>query len=69
MLCLLPRGSVKGPPGLLPADAGGAVFCLFCDLAARTVFAPTELSISSVTAILGAPIVIFIMVRRRTRTL
>ncbi len=34
--------------------AGGAVFCLFCDLAARTVFAPTELSISSVTAILGA---------------
>ncbi len=30
---------------------------------------PTELSISSVTAILGAPIVIFIMVRRRTRTL
>ena len=49
--------------------AGGAVFCLFCDLAARTVFAPTELSISSVTAILGAPIVIFIMVRRRTRTL
>ena len=46
--------------------AGGAVFCLFCDLAARTVFAPTELSISSVTAILGAPIVIFIMVRRRT---
>lgn len=49
--------------------AGGAVFCLFCDLAARTIFAPTELSISSVTAILGAPIVIFIMVRRRTRTL
>ena len=49
--------------------AGGAVFCLFCDLVARTVFAPTELSISSVTAILGAPIVIFIMVRRRTRTL
>ena len=49
--------------------AGGAVFCLFCDLVARTVFAPTELSISSVTAILGAPVVIFIMVRRRTRTM
>ena len=62
-------GTAK-PLVLVPACfAGGAVFCLFCDLAARTVFAPTELSISSVTAILGAPIVIFIMVRRRTRTL
>ena len=40
---------------------GGAVFCLFCDLIARTVFAPTELSISSVTAVFGAPVVIYIM--------
>ena len=45
---------------------GGAVFCLFCDLIARTVFAPVELSISSVTAVLGAPIVIYIMIRRRS---
>ena len=44
---------------------GGAVFCLFCDLVARTVFAPTELSISSVTAVFGAPIVIYMMVRGR----
>ena len=44
---------------------GGAVFCLFCDLIARTVFAPTELSISSVTAVFGAPIVIYIMIRRK----
>lgn len=44
---------------------GGAVFCLFCDLVARTVFAPTELSISSVTAIFGAPIVIYMMVHGR----
>lgn len=44
---------------------GGAVFCLFCDLIARTVFAPTELSISSVTAMLGAPVVIYMMVRNR----
>lgn len=44
---------------------GGAVFCLFCDLIARTVFAPTELSISSVTAIFGAPIVIYMMIRNR----
>jgi len=46
---------------------GGAVFCLFCDLIARTVFAPTELSISSVTAVFGAPVVIYMMVSRRTR--
>ena len=46
---------------------GGAVFCLFCDLIARTVFAPTELSISSVTAVFGAPIVIYIMIHRKKR--
>ena len=44
---------------------GGAAFCLFCDLLARVAFAPTELSISTVTAIFGAPVVIYIMVRRR----
>ena len=44
---------------------GGASFCLFCDLLARTVFTPTELSISTVTAILGAPVVIYIMLRRK----
>lgn len=32
---------------------GGAVFCMFCDLLARMVFAPTEMSISTVTAILA----------------
>jgi len=44
---------------------GGAVFCLFCDLIARTAFAPTEVSISSVTAVLGAPVVIYIMLKRK----
>ena len=44
---------------------GGALFCLGCDLIARTAFAPTELSISSVTAVFGAPIVISIMIKRR----
>ena len=44
---------------------GGAVFCLFCDLIARTAFAPTELSISSVTALFGAPVVILVMLRRQ----
>ena len=44
---------------------GGAVFCLFSDLIARTMFAPTELSISSVTAVFGAPVVIWMMIRRK----
>ena len=47
---------------------GGAAFCLFCDLIARTAFAPTELGVSSVTAVFGAPVVIYIMVRRRMQT-
>ena len=44
---------------------GGSVFCLFCDLLARTMFAPTELSISTVTAVFGAPIVLWVMAKRR----
>ncbi len=47
---------------------GGAIFCLGCDLIARTVFAPTELSISSVTAIFGAPVVIAVMLKKRARS-
>lgn len=44
---------------------GGAVFCLFCDLIARTAVSPAELSISSVTAVFGAPVVIMVMLRRQ----
>lgn len=44
---------------------GGAVFCLFCDLIARTIVSPAELSISSVTAVFGAPVVLFVMLRRQ----
>ncbi len=44
---------------------GGSIFCMICDMIARTVFAPTELSISTVTAIFGAPVVIFILIRRK----
>lgn len=43
----------------------GAVFCLFCDLIARTVLAPTELKIGIITSVFGAPIVIYMMVNRR----
>lgn len=43
----------------------GSAFCLFCDLLARSLFAPSELSISTVTAVFGAPIVISMMIGRR----
>ena len=57
-------GSAK-PILMIPACfLGGSVFCLFCDLLARTMFAPTELSISTVTAVFGAPVVLWVMIKR-----
>lgn len=54
------------PIVMIPACfLGGSVFCLFCDLLAKTMLAPTELSISTVTAIFGAPVVLWVMVNRR----
>ena len=43
----------------------GAVFCMFCDLIARTIFSPSELAIGTVTAVFGAPVVIWLMVKRQ----
>ena len=58
-------GTAK-PILMIPACfLGGATFCLFCDLLARTMFAPTEFSISTVTAVFGAPVVIYIMIHRK----
>ena len=54
------------PGVIIPAVfLGGGIFCLICDGIARTLFAPVELSISSVTAIFGAPVVIYMMVKRK----
>lgn len=44
---------------------GGAVITLFFDGVARTVFSPTEVSISSVTAVFLVPVVIGMMLRRQ----
>ena len=57
-------GTAK-PIIVIPASfIGGAVFCLMCDLIARMLFAPVELSISTITAVFGAPIVIAAMLSR-----
>ena len=54
------------PLVLIPACfLGGAIVTVFCDGAARTLFSPTEVSVSSVTAVLLVPVVIYMMLRRR----
>lgn len=55
------------PMIMIPACfMGGGIFCMFCDLLARTIFAPTELNISTVTAIFGAPVVMVVMIKRHS---
>lgn len=46
---------------------GGSCVTLLCDTIARTVFAPVEMSISSVTAFMLVPVVIIMMVRKQGR--
>ena len=43
----------------------GSVFCVYCDLIARTAFSPREMAISTVTSVFGAPVVIYMMLKRR----
>ncbi len=58
--------STARPIVVIPAIfLGGGVFCMACDLIARTAFAPRGLNISTVTAIFGAPVVIYMMARRK----
>jgi len=50
---------------LLPASAlGGAIALVLADTVARTVVAPSELSVGAVTAIVGAPFFIYLLRRR-----
>jgi iron complex transport system permease protein len=50
---------------LLPASAvfGGA-FLVFCDTAARMLIAPTELPVGIITAFLGAPFFLWLLLRK-----
>ena len=51
---------------LLPVSAlAGAVFLVWADTAARTVFSPRELPVGVVTAMIGAPIFAYILWRGR----
>jgi len=42
----------------------GGIITALCDLAARTLLAPTELTISTVTSFFGVPIVIWLLMKR-----
>lgn len=58
----------SNPRIVIPASfLGGAVFCLISDILARLLLSPTELSISTVTAVFGAPIVIWIMLGKQRK--
>ena len=50
---------------LLPAAAlFGAAFLVGCDLLARTVIAPVEIPVGVVTALLGGPFFLWMLVRQ-----
>ena len=64
----LMRKSFRSSRPLLMIPAcflGGAVFCLYADLIARMAFSPTEMGISTVTSLLGAPVVIYMLAVRK----
>ncbi|GAA5042149.1 iron complex transport system permease protein [Thermocatellispora tengchongensis] len=56
-------GAVQ-PPLLVSAVVGAVLVCA-ADLIARTLFAPTELPVGVVTAVLGAPYLIYLLIRAR----
>ena len=51
---------------VLPAAAlFGSAFLIACDLVARTAFAPAELPVGVVTAIIGGPVFLWLLFRRQ----
>ncbi|MDR0453021.1 MAG: iron ABC transporter permease [Treponema sp.] len=50
---------------LIPAAVlGGSLLSGFCDFVARNIVSPMELPLGSVTALIGAPLVVFLLVRK-----
>lgn len=43
----------------------GGISTALCDLIARTIFSPVEVPLSAVTSFIGAPIVIYLLLKRR----
>jgi iron complex transport system permease protein len=52
---------------LIPVAAlGGAIVIVLTDALARSVVAPTELPVGAITALVGAPLFIYLLRRRLT---
>ncbi len=50
---------------LLPVSClGGAIFLIIADTLARTIFAPNELPVGVITAFIGAPFFVYLLLRR-----
>ncbi len=51
---------------LLPLSAlGGAAFLMICDTVARSFFGPVELPVGILTALLGVPVLLWLLFRRK----
>ncbi len=54
---------------LLPASAlGGALFLVLCDLLGRALLPPLEIRVGIITAILGSPYLLSLIIRIQRRT-
>jgi iron complex transport system permease protein len=53
---------------LLPCSAlGGAAFLTLCDTVARSFFGPTEVPVGVFTALIGVPVLLWLLFHRRSR--
>jgi len=53
---------------VMPASAiGGPLLLILADMVARTIYAPTELPIGVMTALIGTPFFIFLLIRSRKK--
>ena len=59
------RVRVLKRPVPLPAGVGGGAFLTICDLGARTILAPAELPVGVLTALLGGPFFLWLLIAGR----
>lgn len=57
------RRLVNSPLTVIPAGLAGATLLVLADVAARQLFAPTELPVGVVTGIIGAPYLVWLLAR------
>ncbi|WP_116950231.1 FecCD family ABC transporter permease [Jiangella endophytica] len=57
------RALAERQAGLAPSAAAGALLVVGADLAGRLLFAPSELPVGVLTAVLGAPVLLYLLAR------